>query len=109
MRNSVKVICCLVCLSFVLCAAVQAAAPVVYRNVTVKLAGVRPIDNTVSANLTGSFGSKWIEIDLNEAYAKPLLAVLLTSIATEKPVTIFAAQDDVDADVFIVRWMNIEQ
>ncbi len=108
MRNSVKVICCLVCLSFVFCAAVQAAAPVVYRNVTVKLAGVR-YDGIVSANLTGSFGSKWVEIDLESVSGKPMLAVLLTSVATEKPVTIFAAQDDVDANVFIIKWMNIEQ
>ncbi len=94
---------------FALVGIAKAAAPVyvVYDNVTVALAGVRA-DGIISGNIQGSFGSKWIELDVNTATGKAMLAVMLTAISTEKTVSIYAAQDAAEA-VFIINWMNISK
>lgn len=108
MRKMFKMLCLAVCVSSLFAMTGQAATPAVYNNVSVQLAGVRE-DGIVSANIFGSFGSKWVEINVNDSCGKPMLAVLLTAIATEKPVTIYASQDAVDVNVFKIHWMNIEK
>jgi len=88
--------------------AISASAATVYSNVTVALAGIRS-DGIVSANLTGSFGSKWIEVDVDSSMGKPLLAVMLTAISTGKKVTIYASQNVSNSNVFDLQWMNVAQ
>lgn len=104
MRKNIKIACLLFGLSFVF-GTLHAAT--VYDNVTVALAGIRE-DGVVSGNITSSaFGSKWIELDVNTATGKAMLAVMLTAVSTEKTVTIYASQDAVDVNVFKIHWMNI--
>ena len=85
----------------------QAQAAEVYDNVTIALAGIRE-DGVVSGNITSSaFGSKWIELDINTATGRAMLAVMLTAVSTEKTVAIYASQDATDVNVFNIHWMNI--
>lgn len=91
----------------VLCLTHLSQAAEVYDNVTIELAGIRE-DGVVSGNISSSaFGSKWIELDINTATGRAMLAVMLTAVSTEKPVTIYASQDDVDVNVFKIHWMNL--
>jgi len=87
---------------------ILADAATVYSNVTIASAGIRE-DGIVSANITGSFGSKWVEVDINSSMGEPLLAVMLTAVATGKTVTVYASQDTTNNNVFDIHWMNLEQ
>lgn len=88
--------------------AISAGAATVFSNVTVAQAGIRQ-DGVVSANITGSFGSKWIEVDVDSSMGKPLLAVMLTAVSTGKTVTIYASQDTSNENLYTIHWMNLAQ
>lgn len=88
--------------------AISANAATVYNNVTVALAGIRE-DGIVSGQLTGTFGTKWIEVDVDSSLGKPLLAVMLTAVSTGKTVTIYASQNTSNVNVFNIHWLTLEQ